>query len=96
MEVREAQFVRVGGTVMSTGLVSWGGVMEVVGLGCGAGCGVVGDRDVERMPLRICFWWPLAVATDGARCLRTRVELKAGHVWKKPASIALHHVSGWG
>ena len=58
--------------------------------------GVVVGLEVERMPFLICFWWPLAVAREGARCLRTRAEVRPGHVWKNPASIALHHVSGVG
>ena len=40
--------------------------------------------------------WPLAVAMELARCLRTSVEVRPGQVVKNPESIALIQVLGTG
>jgi hypothetical protein len=38
--------------------------------------------------------WPFEVATDLARCLRTRSIVRPGHVAKWPALMALSQVDG--
>ncbi len=43
---------------------------------------------VERTFLQSCLRWPLAVARDLGRCLRTKSEVRPGHVEKKPALMA--------
>ena len=47
---------------------------------------------VERSPCRSSLRWPLAVAIDFGKCLRTMAEVRPGHVQKNPLSIAAHHV----
>ena len=54
----------------------------VISLGLGVGVGsLVGSLGlVDRVFCRICLMWPLAVAIDLGRCLRTKCDDNPGRV----------------
>ena len=59
----------------------------------GAGSLMVGCLGrVDRMPARVFFIWPLAVAVDGGRYLQTASAVRPGHDEKCLLLMALIHV----
>ena len=59
---------------------------------------VVSDEGalVLRVCCQISFWWPLVVAGDLGKCLRTNSGVNPGNVAKNPLVIASIHVFGTG
>ena len=63
----------------------------------GAGSVMVGCLGrVDWTPAEVFFLWPLAVAVDGGRYLRTASAVRPGHDKKCLLLMALIHVDGGG
>ena len=91
-----AQFVRVNAFFVVLSVIATALVLVSRSVGVLASCLFVVFLLVDLKPCLCCLRCPLSVLMVFGKCLRTRSAVSAGHVAKKPFSIASIHVDTTG